>query len=997
MKKQLNIKKLILLNLPYILMGLFSTNFGEAWRMAVGADASAKMLSFFSTLPVALASWWPSLHPLDLLVGLCCGGGLRLAVYLKSKNAKKYRHGMEYGSARWGTHEDIAPYIDPVFQNNVILTKTESLTMNSRPKDPKTARNKNVLVIGGSGSGKTRFWLKPNLMQMHSSYVVTDPKGTILVECGKMLQRGAPKLGKDGKPMKDKHGKVIYEPYRIKVLNTINFKKSMHYNPFAYIHSEKDILKLVTTLIANTKGEGKAGDDFWVKAETLLYCALIGYIHYEAPVEEQNFSTLIEFINAMEVREDDEEFKNPVDLMFDALEAEKPNHFAVRQYKKYKLAAGVVCSKRLLNQAVGKSLRTHNLKPKKGAQVMRKNEKITALYERLSRDDFGKDDDQQRESNSISNQKAMLEEFAARQGFTNIVHFTDDGISGTCFDRPGFLAMMKEVEAGNVEYLCIKDMSRMGRDYLKVGQIMEILRQRGVRLIAINDGVDSARGDDDFTPFRNIMNEYYARDTSRKIRSTFQSKGKSGKHLTGTVIYGYLWNEARDQWLVDPEAADVVKRIFAMTIEGYGPYQIASKLKEEKILIPSAYLAQHGEGVNKNKTFKDVYGWGSSTICNILEKREYLGHTINFKTRKHFKDKKSHYVPEDEWTIFENTHEAIIDQQTFDLVQKIRGNVRRYPDGWGEAAPLTGLLYCADCGGKMYVHRTNNGKRISQYTCSQYTKVPCGTLCKTQHRINEDVVLSLVSEMLKAIADYAKHDRAEFVRVVQEAQSSQQTAEVKKQRIRLATAKQRVSELEVLLCKIYEDNILGKLSDSRYATLDAQYEKEQSELTAEISVLEKAVKSYEKHEKDADRFIALIDKYENFDKLTIAMLNEFIEKILVHERDRKGSIQTTQEVEIYFNFVGRFVPPAFGEVELTPEELEEIRKREERKDRLHQNYLKRKASGAQKRYEDKIKKRKKAEIEAKKAAIRAEDIAKGVFVPVSSLPQREPMKGVQTA
>ena len=997
MKKQFDIKKLVLLNLPYLLMGLFTTNFGEAWRLAQGANASEKFLSLFAVLPGALQSFWPSLHPLDLLVGLCCGAGLRLAVYLKSKNAKKYRHGMEYGSARWGTREDIAPYIDPVFQNNVILTKTESLTMNSRPKDPKTARNKNVLVIGGSGSGKTRFWLKPNLMQMHSSYVVTDPKGTILVECGKMLQRGAPKLGKDGKPMKDKHGKVIYEPYRIKVLNTINFKKSMHYNPFAYIHSEKDILKLVTTLIANTKGEGKAGDDFWVKAETLLYCALIGYIHYEAPVEEQNFSTLIEFINAMEVREDDEEFKNPVDLMFDALEAEKPNHFAVRQYKKYKLAAGVVCSKRLLNQAVGKSLRTHNLKPKKGAQVMRKNEKITALYERLSRDDFGKDDDQQRESNSISNQKAMLEEFAARQGFTNIVHFTDDGISGTCFDRPGFLAMMKEVEVGNVEYLCIKDMSRMGRDYLKVGQIMEILRQRGVRLIAINDGVDSARGDDDFTPFRNIMNEYYARDTSRKIRSTFQSKGKSGKHLTGTVIYGYLWNEARDQWLVDPEAAEVVKRIFAMTIDGYGPYQIASRLKEEKVLIPSAYLAQHGEGVNKNKTFKDVYSWGSSTICNILEKREYLGHTINFKTRKHFKDKKSHYVPEDEWTIFENTHEPIIDQQTFDLVQKIRGNVRRYPDGWGEAAPLTGLLYCADCGGKMYVHRTNNGKRISQYTCSQYSKVPVGKLCTTQHRINEDVVLSLVSEMLKAIAEYAKHDRAEFVRVVQEAQSSQQTAEVRKQRTRLATAKQRVSELEVLLCKIYEDNILGKLSDSRYATLDAQYAKEQAELTAEISALEKAVKSYETHEKDADRFIALIDKYENFDKLTIAMLNEFIEKILVHERDRKGSIQTTQEVEIYFNFVGRFVPPAFGEVELTPEELEEIRKREERKDRLHQNYLKRKASGAQKRYEDKIKGRKKAEIEAKKAAIRAEDIAKGVFVPVSSLPQREPMKGVQSA
>ena len=972
------LKKQLILNIPYIILGLLATNLGEAWRIAAGVNASEKIQSLVldGVFATAFSNPLPSLYPADLLVGIACGAALRLAVYLKGKNAKKFRHNEEYGSARWGRHADIEPFEDPVFANNVILSQSERITMSSRPKIPKYARNKNVLVVGGSGSGKTRFFIKPNLLQMHSSYVVTDPKGGLVNEVGNALYKNG---------------------YRMKVFNTINFSKSMHYNPFAYLHSEKDILKLVTTLIANTKGESKGGDDFWLKAETLLYTALIGYIHYEAPEEEQNFSTLLEMINAMEVREDDEEFKNPVDMMFDELAEQNPDHFAVRQYAKYKLAAGVVCSKRLLNQAVGKSLRTHNLKSKKGAQVMRKNEKITALYERLSRDDFGKDDDQQRESNSISNQKAMLEEFAARQGFTNIVHFTDDGISGTCFDRPGFLAMMKEVEAGNVEYLCIKDMSRMGRDYLKVGQIMEILRQRGVRLIAINDGVDSARGDDDFTPFRNIMNEYYARDTSRKIRSTFQSKGKSGKHLTGTVIYGYLWNEARDQWLVDPEAAEVVKRIFAMTIEGYGPYQIASKLKEEKILIPSAYLAQHGEGVNKNKTFKDVYGWGSSTICNLLEKREYLGHTINFKTRKHFKDKKSHYVPEDEWTIFENTHEAIIDQQTFDLVQKIRGNVRRYPDGWGEAAPLTGLLYCADCGGKMYVHRTNNGKRISQYTCSQYSKVPVGKLCTTQHRINEDVVLSLVSEMLKAIAEYAKHDRAEFVRVVQEAQSSQQTAEVRKQRTRLATAKQRVSELEVLLCKIYEDNILGKLSDSRYATLDAQYEKEQSELTAEISVLEKAVKSYEKHEKDADRFIALIDKYENFDKLTIAMLNEFIEKILVHERDRKGSIQTTQEVEIYFNFVGRFVPPAFGEVELTPEELEEIRKREERKDRLHQNYLKRKASGAQKRYEDKIKERKKAEIEAKKAAIRAEDIAKGVFVPVSSLPQREPMKGVQSA
>ena len=775
------------------------------------------------------------------------------------------------------------------------------------------------------------------------------------------------------------------------MLNTINFAKSMHYNPFAYIRSEKDILKLVNTIIVNTKGEGQqASEDFWVKAEKLYYTALIAYIWYEAPEEEQNFSMLIDLVDASEAREDDENFKNAVDLLFEELEQENPNHFAVRQYKKYKLAAGVVCFKRLIHHDMSKSLKTYKATKQKGDPMSK--QKITALYERLSRDD-----ELQGESNSISNQKKLLEEYAAQQGFTNCVHFTDDGISGTCFDRPGFLDMMRQVEAGNVDYLCIKDMSRLGRDYLKVGQIMEILRQRGVRLIAINDGVDSARGDDDFTPFRNIMNEYYARDTSRKIKSTFKTKGMTGKHLTGTVIYGYLWNETRDQWIVDEYAAEVVKRIFAMTIDGYGPYQIANKLSEDKILIPSAYLAQHNEGVNKNKTFKDVYGWGSSTIVNLLDKREYLGHTVNFKTRKHFKDKKSHYVPEDEWTIFENTHEAIISQETFDLAQKIRSKVRRYPDGWGEAAPLTGLLYCADCGGKMYVHRTNNGKRISQYTCSQYTKVPCGTLCKTQHRINEDVVLSLVSDMLRAIAEYAKHDRAEFVRVVQEAQSSQQTSEVKKQRTRLATAKQRVSELEVLLCKIYEDNVLGKLPDARYAVLDAQYAKEQAALTAEIATLEKAVGDYEKHEKSADRFIALIDKYQNFDKLSNTMLNEFVDKILVHERARKGSRETTQEVEIFFNFVGRFVPPAFAEVELTPEELEEIRKREERKDKLHQNYLKRKASGAQKRYEDKIKAAKKAEMDDKKNAIRAEDIARGVFIPVSNLPKREPQKGAITA
>ena len=621
-----------------------------------------------------------------------------------------------------------------------------------------------------------------------------------------------------------------------------------------------------------------------------------------------------------------------------------------------------------------------------------RNEKITPLYERLSRDD-----ELQGESNSISHQKQMLEDFARRNGLPNPTHFTDDGISGTRFDRPGFLAMMEEVEAGRVEAIVIKDMSRLGRDYLKVGQVMEILRQRGVRLIAINDGVDSLKGDDDFTPFRNIMNEFYARDTSRKIRSVFKSKGMSGKHLTGTVIYGYLWDEKREHWLVDEEAAAVVRHIFALAMEGYGPYQIATKLSEEKIEMPAVHLARYGEGVNKNKAFADIYRWSASTVVEILKKQEYLGHTVNFKTRKHFKDKKSHYVDESEWTIFENTHEAIIDQETFDNVQRIRGNARRYPDGFGEAHPLTGLMYCADCGGKMYVHRTYNGKRVPQYTCGQYGKYPIGSLCPTQHRIKAEAVLTLIADMLRAIAEYSRNDRAEFIRTVQETQVAQQTADISKKRKRLAAAQKRAGELEKLICKIYEDNALGKLPDARYEALDAQYAKEQDALNAEIVELEKAVTGYEQSRKSAEKFIALIDKYENFDTLTNTMLNEFVEKILVHERSRKGSQDTTQEIEIYFNFLGRYIPPALQPVPLTPEEQEELRKKEERKDRLHQNYLRRKANGKQKEWEERYNAKRKAKMEAAKAAIRAEDMEKGIFTTVSQLPRQEPRKATLPA
>ena len=613
-----------------------------------------------------------------------------------------------------------------------------------------------------------------------------------------------------------------------------------------------------------------------------------------------------------------------------------------------------------------------------------KKEKITPLYERLSRDD-----ELQGESNSISNQKNMLEAYARERNFPNPTHFTDDGISGTRFDRPGFMAMMKEVEAGNVYAVIVKDMSRLGRDYLKVGQIMEILRQKGVRLIAVNDNVDSENGDDDFTPFRNIMNEWYARDTSKKIRSVMKAKGMSGKHVTGTIRYGYLWNETRDNWIVDEEAAEVVRRIFRLTIEGFGPFQIARILKEDKIEMPSVHLARYNEGVNKSKEFKDIYGWCSSTIVHILNNKEYLGHTINFKTRKHFKDKKSHYVPESKWTIFENTHEAIIDEETFETVQRIRGNVRRYPDGWGEIHPLTGLVYCADCGSKMYVHRTHNGKRVASYTCSGYGKQPVGTVCPSAHRVQEEAILTLISELLRAIAQVANHNREEFIRTVQDSYSSEKDADNAKKKARLVAVKQRIGELEKLLCKIYEDNVLGRLSDERYEAMDAQYGNEQATLKIEQADLETALEGFQKNKNSTARFLYLIDKYENFEELTTPMLNEFVEKILVHERARKGSRDTTQEIEIYFNFVGRYIPPNF-EKELTPEEQEELRKKEERKDKLHQNYLKRKANGQYQSYTEKTKEYRKEQRNAKKEAIRAEDMEKGVFCTVDMLPKLEP-------
>ena len=598
---------------------------------------------------------------------------------------------------------------------------------------------------------------------------------------------------------------------------------------------------------------------------------------------------------------------------------------------------------------------------------MRNFEKITALYERLSRDD-----ELEGESNSIINQKKILEEYASKNNLTNIIHFTDDGISGTQFDRPGFMAMMNGVNTGNIGCIIVKDMSRLGRDYLKVGQCMEILRQKGVRLIAINDNVDSFYREDDFTPFRNIMNEWYARDTSRKIQSTFRSKGESGKHTASTPPYGYIKDEKdKDKWVVDEKAAEIVRRIFNLTMQGNGPYRIAKILEADKIDIPAYHQQKLGYGLHQSKNFEHPYRWCSSTIASILKKKEYLGHTVNFKTRKHFKDKKSKYVSEDNWLIFENTHEAIIDQETFDNVQRIRGNVKRYPDGWGEYHPLTGLMYCADCGSKMYVHRTNNYKNIPYYNCSNYKKVPCGTLCPSAHRIKAEVVINLIQETLKDIKNYLDEDNEAFIHSIQNEMEEKEKAHIEKKKIRLTESQNRLQELERLMCRIYEDMILNKIPNNRYEILNNQYETEQLTLSKEIRDLELVISRYEMETDKARKFISLISRYENFDNLTNTMINEFVKKIIIHERDRKGSQTSKQKIEIYFNFIGNYEVP---KEELSEEERskleEEERKIKERRDRLHQNYLKRKANGKQQEYEERYKERREQKKQEKLKSLR---------------------------
>ena len=807
----INWKKLLLPNIPYLLFVYLFDKVGQAVRLAPGADLSGKVLSLGESFSMAFANPLPSLAPMDLLIGIFGAVLIRLIVYVKGKNAKKYRKGVEYGSARWGTAEDIRPYTDPVFQNNVLLTQTERLTMNSRPKQPKYARNKNILVIGGSGSGKTRFFVKPNLMQMHSSYVVTDPKG----------------------------------------YNNIGQRKS---------HTVR---------------------------QNLLPCGF--------------FCTLYEF-------------------------------------------------------------------PERRKPMETKKTKYTALYERLSRDD-----EMQGESNSITNQKKYLEEYARSQGFKNIRHFTDDGYSGVDFNRPGFQALIAAVEAGEVDIVCVKDMSRFGRNYLKVGFYTEIMfPEKGVRFIAINNGVDSANpSENDFTPFLNIMNEWYAKDTSNKIRAIFRSRMQDGKRCSGAIPYGYKRDpEDKNHLLIDEEAAKVVRRIFQMIIDGMGTKAIANRLSEEKVLIPSAYLEQSEHGESRNHSYHDPYRWNCTAVAYILEKQEYMGHTVLGKTIcENFKTKKRRKATPDELIIFENTHDAIVDEETWHLAQKLRRKTKRTLANGTYSHRLSGLVYCSDCGKRLSYASPHSQHRADGKTYDADSNFRCPTYKSmygecTMHFIKASTLDSLVDEAIRKVAAYVLKDEQAFLQQVKELTSASQAVVQTDSKKELVTAKKRIAELDNFIKKLYEGNASGKIPDRQFEKLMAQYDTEQQELEARVAEIEAKISELRQEEESGEMFVRLVKRYRDFTEITQTMLNEFIDKIVIFEATGGRTVNRSQRIDIYFNFIGQFV------LEDTEEEILSKQEEENRLAELKEQKRKDRRNETVRRYRQRKKEKKAAEAEAEKTAER---------------------------
>lgn len=568
---------------------------------------------------------------------------------------------------------------------------------------------------------------------------------------------------------------------------------------------------------------------------------------------------------------------------------------------------------------------------------MSKNKGLTILYSRLSREDSRQD-----ESLSIENQKKILEIYAVQNGLVPFCHLSDDGYSGTQWNRPGWLELIVEVEAGNVQNIVVKNLDRMGRDYLRVGLYMEQFRDSGVRLIAISDGIDSDRGEDDFTPFRAIMAEWFARDTSKKIKAVAQAKGKEGKPLSYNAIYGFRKDpQDKNVWLVDDEAAAVVKRIFQMAVDGYGPYQIARRLSADKVEKPSAYFARTKGWADGRPN--EPYAWNGGTVANILSKPEYCGSVVNFRTRKEsFKSKKFKYNPRDEWQIFKDRHPALISEETFETVQRLRGTPRR-PDSLGESNPLTGILFCADCGKKMYNSRTAKKhydehrfgkvyrhKAADFYVCStnSLSKGVFSEKC-SQHFIRTEVVKTLVLDAIKSVSGYVRENEAEFTAKVREASAIRAEETAKASKRKLSQNQKRIAELDRLFKKIYEDNAAERLTDKRFAQLSSDYEQEAEILEAQNVELQAQIEAFTTDGEKADRFIEITRRYTEFNELTNAMLNEFVSRILIHEAD-KSTGERVQEVEIIFNFIGRFEPPSEPPAPPTADELAAEEKRREK-------------------------------------------------------------------
>ena len=563
--------------------------------------------------------------------------------------------------------------------------------------------------------------------------------------------------------------------------------------------------------------------------------------------------------------------------------------------------------------------------------------KTNYLYCRLS-----KEDGDALESNSIGNQKKLLTDYAERNGLTPYVIEVDDGYSGANFQRPGFQAMLSEIQAGNVQTCVVKDLSRFGRSYLESGLYRELFRDKGVRFIAVNDNVDSAQGEDDFTPFREILNEFYVRDCSRKVKSTYRSKGLSGKPIGSHAIYGYKKAETdKDRRLVDEEAAAVVRRIFQMTIEGFGPYSIASQLQAEKVECPSYYLARFGWGKLKNKDIADPYRWWGTTVCEILARIEYMGHTANFKTiNKSFKSKRREKTPREEWKIFEDTHEPIVSRETWELANKLRSAAKRHRNSCGEPRPYTGLLFCGTCGAKMYNERSPSPRphHKDNFVCSNYRKK---TADCSAHRINEEAIEALILDTLRAVSSYVQTNEDDFRKKVSAMFTAQADGNLKAQKKRLAYCERRSDELNRLIKKLFEEHALGNLNGKRFDLLCSEYEQEQEEIEGEAAALRAGVDSAIDGAERIENFLKLTRRYRDFSELTVPMLNEFIERIVVHQRDDKWCRHTEQQIDIYLSFIGNFVVPVSSEEEQRRQDelAAKIKKRE-----YHREYKRRRAA-----------------------------------------------------